>query len=422
MSTFTIGRIGVDTSAGGDGTSFQHPFDWQQQGRMVTLQGLHQASTDSAAVWLQQQIIGLDPANNPDEEWVPLTSSTVSELNGFFRVASASAVIPQGSLGTGTRLVQWQVQLERAPAWRRPRIDLPTVYAGVTNGMGVTVRMDGQSLPTDTVERWGLMGASYTVTRASEHGTVDYRYYDGNAVTYVLNVPTTASWAPGTHYSGSSYIERVNVGKVVGRLDAPVSDGYRVSNGLVRIQPDTGGTTLTFQFWNGSAWTGTKSFNFESYGGTATDYAMRRVTVLRNDPTECVLRVWMPSQVAGWTTMDLAVRRGERFCRLFVTGEGISQFTLKFSSNTACTSTTWGVRTSSTVNGQHIVLVSDYGTNKGTPGTNGSLALPVGSTRTTMSFGIGASGSSTTGNVPDGADSVAKQYFAAVGETQRVAF
>lgn len=429
MSAFTIGRVGVDTSAGGDGTTLQHPFDWSQQGRMVTLAGVHQAASDAAAVWLQQQILGLDPANNPDEEWVPVTSATVADLNGFFRVNSASAVIPAGSLGNGTKVVQWSVQMERAPAWRRPRIELPTIYAGIANGMGVTTRMSTQALPTGTVERWGMSGASYTTTRASEHGTVDLHYYDGSTISYVSKLTTTASWAPGSHYSGGVSIEKVGVGKVVGRLDAPVSDGWRIGNGLVRLKVDTTGNTLTFEFWNGSAWTGTKALAFDSYitSGPYT-WDFRRLSVLRNDPTECVLRVAGAGSISGWMTMDIAVRRGQRVAHMYMAGEGLYEGRMKFNTNTACTATTWGLRTTSTVNGQYLLMMSDYASDKLTPSTNGKLSAPSSlTTNSTLVFGIGASGDGTvTGSgiqdEPECVNGVSKQWYGVVGETQRVAF
>jgi len=106
MSTFTIGRIGVDVANGGDGATLNHPFEWSQSGRQVNLQGIQKQSSDNTATWLVEQILGLDPSNNPDEEWVPITSATVPELNGYFRIVSADATLPQGSLGAGTAIVQ----------------------------------------------------------------------------------------------------------------------------------------------------------------------------------------------------------------------------------------------------------------------------------------------------------------------------
>lgn len=422
MSTFTIGRIGVDTASGGDGTTLQHPYEWSQQGRMVTLAGIHQAATDAAAVWLQRQIIGLDPANNPDEEWVPVTSSTASDLNGYFRVTGAQAVIPQGSLGTGTRLVQWQVQMERAPAWRSPLVEMSLVYATLTNSSSITNVCGLNAVPNGGVVDWSPSFGTYG-TRAGENGTAEVNYVPVAAALSAGTGVTKIQLAPASHYTASAYIESATLGKVVGRGDAAPGDGWRIGNGLIRAGSFTN-NTFSFQWWNGSSWATGSTIKFEpQYANTATR-TWRSVSVLRNSPDECALRLVLAGNITATSitavfTFDIALRRGERFLRCYAAGAANTSHKVGFSTTVGSTSTTWGIRSTATINSQYVVFTSDNGTTKDT--TNGTLAAAsVASGRSF--FSVGVSGDGTTNGGLDGSDAVQKQAFVVYGSSQRVVF
>lgn len=424
MSTFTIGRIGVDTSAGGDGTSLQHPFDWQQSGRQVQLQGLHVAATDAAAVWLQQQILGLDPANNPDEEWVPVTSSTVSDLNGYFRITSATANIPRGSLGTGSRVVEWSVTMERAPAWRRPITELTLAYATITNSYSVSNVTGVIGLPESTAVDWQPLWLSATyATRAGENGTAEINYPSAATTLTAGTAVTKFQAAPGSYYSASAYVESATRGKIIGRADAAASDDWRIGNGLVRAGSFSS-NTFSFQWWNGSSWATGTTIKYVPQPVLTGTRTFRTVSVLRNSPDECAIRLVTALTLSSPTvtalyTLDLVVRRGERLIRCYAAGVALSSHLLGFNATTASTSTTWGIRSTATINSEYVIITSDNATTKDT--TNGSLGSSNPATGKTY-FGLGVSSGGTTNGIPDGSDSVSQQAFVTYGSTQRVAF
>lgn len=423
MSAFTIGRVGVDTASGGDGTSLQHPFDWQQNGRTVHLQGLHQAATDAAAVWLQQQIIGLDPANNPDEEWIPITSSTVSDLNGYFRVTAAAANIPRGSLGSGTRFVEWSVTMERAGIARSPTVEMQTVYAGLTNSMGVTTGTLLLAAPTGTGTTWPIIGIAST--RAGENGTSDIYYVTSTATSASGLVAVRSQIAPADYYRASAYVERAGYGMAVGRVDGLPSEGWRVGNGLVRVS-GFANNDFDFSWWNGSAWTTAVSMfvQLEADAGafqtSGAVLAVKSFQVLRNAPDECVVRLVASCAYATYpfsATIDVSVRRGDRLVRIYTTG-GSAAAQMGFNSTTpGFTSITQGLRTTATVSSQYMVLTSNLASTKSTANGTLTASTPAGGK---CMFGLGVSSTGSTTGDPNGATGVAAQAYLSYGSTQRV--
>ena len=422
MSTFTIGRIGVDVANGGDGATLNHPFEWSQSGRQVTLQGIQKQSSDNTATWLVEQILGLDPSNNPDEEWVPITSATVPELNGYFRIVSADATLPQGSLGAGTAIVQWQVVAERARIASAPTVQVPTIHAGLTNSVSVTTGSNPQlllALPSGFGSTWGETGTAGT--RAGENGTSDI-FYANVAIPSNAQVTLNSYLPPANYYTAAAYVDRSGFGQAVGRADGVPSDGWRISNGLIRLQSFSG-ATFTVSWWNGSAWTTASSFTLSvisSWSGSATTGATltyRSVQILRNAPDECVIRLTGSAAYATGpypVTVDVSVRRGDKLARIYVSG-ATSSATFGFTSTTLCTAITGGLRSTSLVNTRYVTLTSDKHTSTST--ANGTLTASAPSGGKVM-FTVG-SGTATTGS-PDGASQVALQGFVIYGSTQLV--
>lgn len=422
MSTFTIGRVGVDVANGGDGNTLNHPLDWSQAGRQVTLRGIQKQSSDNAATWLVEQILGLDPANNPDEEWVPITSATVPELNGYFRVLSAQAVLGQGSLGTGTGIVQWQVVAERARIASAPTVQVPTIYAGMTNTVGVVTASNPQlmlALPSGYGSTWGVTGTAGT--RAGENGTSDI-FHANVAIPSNAQVTLNSYVPPANYYTAASYVDRSGFGQAVGRSDGVPADGWRIGNGLIRVQ-SVSGATFTASWWTGSAWTTATSFTvsaISSWSGSATTgatLAFKSVQVLRNAPDECVVRLTASATYATGpypVTVDVSVRRGDKLARIYVSG-ATSSATFGFTSTTACTAITGGLRSTAVVNTRYVTLTSDKHTSTST--ANGTLTASAPSGGKCM-FAVGGA-TATTGS-PDGAAQIALQGFVIYGSTQLV--
>lgn len=431
MTSFSIGRIGVAPQDGGDGYDLAEyqPFRWDQQGRQVTLRGKIKAGSTDDAMFLVQQFNGLDPANNPDEDAIPVFSSTATDLNGWYNVVSAGASVTEGAFGSGgTLIVEWQAVLVRAITFARPLIEVPTVYSGLPNGLSVT--------SCDLLEAWpGKIGHyalgqyATTATRAGARGTI-------NVATLATYTPL--SW-PGAasntlryfvdvdeFYVGSAYVEDTTTELTyVGRVDMASAFPVRIGNGLVRAIMGAATAQLTFQWWNGASWTNGVAVDFSVgyfFGSYNTTLSILSTAIIKNAADECIVRYIAndPTRTAAngdyYATIDVSCRRGDRCVRIFVnSGAGIGS-QMKLASNTACTSKSYGLRITGTISSEYVVLTTDYATTKDT--TNGRLS--GGSGIPPVTYGIGVSSGGGTGTGLDDADGIGQQLMAVYGTTQKV--
>lgn len=423
MTTFSIGRIGVALANGGDGLDLAHPFSWQQNGRTVSLQGRHKAASQAAAVFFVNQILGLDPQNNPDEKYVPVYSATVTELNGWFAVLATSATINPGTFGTGgTLFVDWQIQIVRAAAWRRPKIEIPTAYAGVVNGWGVVTADLLESAP-GTIVNWAMTTSAST--RAGERGTVNVSSLAAYTPVWPGADYDTARYVVDADdfYIGAPYIENTTLGSTyVGRADIGTSFA-RIGNGLVRVLGQVGSACqLTFQWWNGAAWTSGVAFNFSVgyFLGITTTITIASAAIVKNAADECILR-FLCFRTTGATggdvdsvNVDVSCRRGDRCVRIFMSG-GVFGGQMAAASATAGTSKSWGMRFTSTIDSEYVVITSDIATTRDL--VNGSLSSGTGPP---IMFGIGVSSGGGTGTGLNDADGIGQQLMAVYGTTQEV--
>ena len=418
----TLGRIGLATGSGGDNRTLNEPFDWAQSGQQLTLTGVYKASSDADAVSFANGITGLDPALS-DDGWIPVTSSVVAQLDGYYKVLGAQAGFGRATLGTGTLLVDWQVTLERPRLFRRPRIEIPAVVAGLTNGMSVTSFTIAASVPTGTLTRIdSSLGsvAPTTTTRAGETGTVDFNYYAGVAIATTASSTWAQIVAPASYYVGGASITDA-VGPMHGRRDIDIASCYTIGNGLVRMSATS--SNLNFSWWTGSAWSGNTPVQLcHEISGTTYAWTMSSCQILRNSPVESIMRLSGTSSLAvgGEVTIDVSLRRGDRCFRIVGAAANSSTgMQIRFGNNVAGTSTTYGVRNTSTLNSEYVVLTSDYASTK-TTATKAKLTN--GTSRNRSFFGVGITSGGGTGTGIDAADGIGAQLYQTVGETVRVVF
>lgn len=417
----TLGRIGLSTNFGGDNRTLNEPYEWGQSGQQITLQGVYKASSDTDAVSFANSVTGLDPALS-DVDWVPVTSSVVSRINGYYRVLSATAGFGRASLGTGTLLVDWQVQLERPRTFRLPRIEIPIVLAGLTNGMSVTSFTPIVGMATAAWARLDtLLGAAgwTSVSRDSEYGTVEARYYTPSpAIATTGNILAVMNIDPGSYYAGGAAILD-SVGPMHGRRDIDIANSYSIGNGIVRIVPAA--QDLDLSWWvSGTGWTSARTLRVcNEVGGTTYLWTMRSAQVLRNSPVECILRLVGTNAYSGECSIDLSMRRGERLVRVIATQQdNVGGMQIRFSTG-AGTSTTFGIRNTTAINSEYIVLTSDQASSKTT--TSPARLTRTGNATRTL-FTIGATSGGGTGTTPNAADGIGSQAYATYGEVEQVVF
>lgn len=420
----TFGRVGVGTSIGGDGLVIPDPFEVQQQGRQVTMTGYYRATSAIQAVWVRDQLLGLDPANNPDETAVPFTFGDAN-LNGYYTVTSVQASIPRGSLGSGGLLhVDWTITAERASSWRRSRVELPTTYAFLTNTMGggLTTGDILVGYPSlAEVYAYPVVTNASAANRVGEYGSVQLGYVDATGSLSAGSGVGSYSIDPANFYEACCKVEYDTTGgldfrTVVGRRDIDNVQRWRINNGFVRVYVSPT-TDFTIAWYVGGVWESTSIFQISNAGSnlvTVTD-----AVILKNSPEECTIRCYgfFASLARGNTaTIDITVRRGHRLVWFYCAANWQLTWRLGHPGTIAYTTQPYGLRRSSTIDGNHTVLMSDQASTR--DATNGRLTVPA--VRNRVLFIVGASAGSTTSTIPEGADDVGYQAYVSVADSQRV--
>ena len=272
----TYGRVGVSTTYGGDGLAILDPFEVQQQGRQISMTGYHRATSAVQAVWIRDQFLGLDPANNPDEVGVPFTFGD-SNLDGYYTVQSVQASIPRGSLGSGGLLhIDWSIAAERAASWRRSRVELPTTYAFLTNVMG------GGLTTADILHAYPSLAEVYAypsntnataANRVGAHGSVQLGYFDATGSLSAGSGVGSYSIDPAEFYESACWVDynmTDGAGRrsIVGRRDLDDLTRWRVSNGLVRAYLT--GSEISVEWYAAGSWTSGSFYVITNAGSNQT--------------------------------------------------------------------------------------------------------------------------------------------------------
>lgn len=421
--SLTIGRLGVSTANGGDGRTLAESFTWSANGRDVTIQGIHKAADDADATWFHESIAALDPSMSPDEPDVPVTSSVVPTLDGYYSVTSASSRIPQGSQGSGHLLVEWQVSMRRGRDWRLPRVEQTSTIAGIVQSGGAATADPMICLPGDASQLSIRYGTRYT--RAGETGTAEIGIDAGQTVSaYYQTYRKGWNVAPASFYKSGAYVTDTSktYGTTIGRRDFSTVTNPRIGNGLVRCSVDASNPTqFTVANWNGSSWNAGRAFTFYnasiSYGFQATS-----ATVLRNNSAECVLR-FSGRFISGTTVysgvnVDVAVSRGDRLVRFYTSSDLVNTWQIRCVTATACTAVTGGLRSTATISSEYQVMLSDY-----TPGVdlvNGRIPDTAYVSALKRYYAVGWTSGGSTSSTPDGAAPLVLQGFFTTTNALRV--
>jgi hypothetical protein len=413
--TITVGRIGVATADGGDGTTLEDPFSYEMEGRSLAISGVaRNMTTDVQAVFRRDQFLGL---LGDDEPVVPVTSSAHPSLDGFYRVLSARADL---RAATGKYRVDWALQLERATDWRQTRVEYPTAYGLRTNSHSITAYDVAVGVPGPTVDYTPPFTTDSNTTRAVAEGSSVVLVYDLAATSAGTTGTGRLIIAPADYYHGCARVEFNTEGSTwrhaVGRISFPASGKLRLTNGAVRCTVTYGSSAvsdLSVEWWDGSAWDTATEFYLEgvSVHGELTYYS---AAVLRNTAEAVTVRfTCIPASLGdGAVTVDFTVRRGMRWVYCYVQSLTASTWRLGLSSAAGGTSITGGVRrTLNNGGGNREVLTGPTATTIDTGNTRVTTA-----SASSASFGIGcevagssAAGQSTAANQID-------EYYAALDE------
>lgn len=236
---------------------------------------------------------------------VPVTFTNFTHLNGWYRVTDVR--VDESTWGTHTD-TRWELSLDRLGGDSEIEIESRLIGGTRTHASSATP------------ELWHAPAAGwdgYYVGTATP-GNVTRSVEVGGSVAVLRPIPAGVNprWSvPAVSYLAGAASVTVNGVVRSGRSSDDTPGSWRLSNGIIRVEPRTSTGTLLVSSWLGSAWGTAKAFDVKR--GSTSLGAAQHVTVLRNDPCEVVVRLtW--SHNPGRTVVDLSLKRGSRFVGVFV--------------------------------------------------------------------------------------------------------
>lgn len=424
-SSWTFGRIGLATSAGGDGLELPPHLPPRWDGDELTLVCDLPAATVADQVVLRDQFLGYDL--NPDEPVVPITSVEVPSLDGFYRVQEVNVDDRLGTFIEGGEGSLVTVVARKVPGFTAPLFEVRCDGTDRINSHALTGN-GWVAIPDDSLSRSYPTATADTLAAV----TTDSYFIEADAL-YDASVHFSAT--PANHYGAAAFLsvdDRVVTGTQVAN-----DTGWEIYNGLVRVKGAANANQITVGIRNAGATDyDDKDYRFGyfitealeiGYDGT-TRNPWSAPTVLRNSP-ECVsLRLYMAVNGVyqfdggggvgdlGYTSayLDLTVRRGAFWLEArFVNDAGdgtTSKFGVWRSATEAGTSITGGIEaTSADVSSNKYRIYTPVTRTADT--TYGGLYAT--SARADLPFAIG-------NNRTFGSFTVANGYFAAMNHKQRI--
>lgn len=420
MATFRVGRAGFDMT-------LSPPASWDMSGDVVSFNGEIHTTTLADAQAQRQQLLG--HMDNPDEPVVPITWSDDTTVDGFYTVRDVKVTTVAMSLTTYWFL--FSVTAERVVGYQAPLFETVITGALRTNSAGITA--------TDALPWFGLVTTEVVAGDSIYPYATEVLGYNRQLADvpatgmYILSTSPKAdlygkravvAGDPTRWYPGAARIHAGTSGRVVvGRQIDAAPYGWKLNNGLVRVTPvDVSGSMqfdIEFADEAGGTWETARRFTIGTMsGGVYIPFQKgpTAVTVLRNGPEECVIRLRVGVQTGYIGTLDLGLRRASRYMTgIFnqVAGSPGPNLAVARSAVEAATSLTGGIRaTSNDAGGNRYVLASSKAITKDL--TNGAIWLTTAGASFDFMIGseIGGSGATSTETAQD----LIFQYMGAVHE------
>jgi hypothetical protein len=414
---FQVGRI----------TGLNEPRDWQSSGGRVTVIGSYKASSLLDGLIRRDQLLGYAAGADGDEASIPLIIDGEPRVNGFYRPLGVDFTTDEHVRRQGN-LFDYRIDLEPVFGYGQPMFESIITGALASNVIGAVAgdMIFFHAAPVGVSEYYKSGAPPYYTRTGSEAGI---QFYTGGTVSDIAHFYAS----PANYYLGAARIELTNGPyPLVGRtMPLAVTDWalLRISNSLVRVMLGTTGDLLVSHWVVGSAtWSAYKTFQIQ---GTTLAGAMnlnRSVMVLRNSPEEVSVRIGLqPSNginIVGRLFLDVALRRGDRTARCYLTSDIADTWQVRLLTTEAATAVTYGAVTLGNIRatandaaGLRYVLMSIQSAVTNDL-VNGRLTQNVASK--TFDFGISAENPGGTAVAPDRAVDIAQQYLAVQSEKQQV--
>lgn len=415
--SWTFGRVGVATSAGGDGLTLpsHDPAKWD--GDTVTFVCDLAADTVADALALRSQVLGYDL--NPDEKVVAITSTQDSSIDGFYEVLEVNVDDVVGTHILGGSGSQATVVARKITGWQAVRSELICDGAARTNSHSIAI---GSTFPLVGAPVGAFQATpkfATTTTLTGEDGAVPV-WYQSSPTTYKV----TPSWliAAANAYKGGCRLEVSHDSgstwrTVVGRQPRNLPTYWRASNSLVRVTATTTANKveLSVEHHDGTQWETAKVWQLTadtSY--TALAFAPTSLACFKNAADE--VRVQVGAGTTDRITLDVRLRRGSRVVECAYAHPTVTALGVRRGTNEAATalSTTCGLRATSNDAGNNKYVVATPSTLAGSDTTIGAIRA----TTNLFRFGLGIAIGGTVGTGFGETMGVASAYMAGINHRQ----
>ena len=414
-----IGRVGIDV-AGSD------PLTWKEQGNVTTVTGEHFAGTTANAQVLRQQLLGY--VGNEYEKYVPVIWSADATRTGFYRVLDATVDTDAALLTAGK--VPYTVKLERVRGYSYPLAECVLLGANRQNTNGFMTPTPFHVVPaTWTGWDYGFVAVLAPKTR-NISGSVPMSYYE-SASLYKASVLVSA--APADWYTGAATIRTgspLNVVTGYQIVNTPMN--WEISTGMVRVTNSSGGADHFQVEWintAGSAWSAKQgvTLGWAGFSALPSGTTPSSVTVLRNSPEECSLRLTYPVYTgqSSRLILDLTLRRGSRYVSGFLSSNNTQAWGIQFTNTPALTNSFYtGVSVRETAaNGsgnQNVMVTATLPSTADVNAGAGHSALYSNGVTTAFDFMVGSVVGAGSAVAPDRWSDLELQFYAALSELQTV--
>lgn len=438
--TIQIGRWGLGT------LTLPNPDRIIPAGNKLSIEGWAGALSGASVTTRAQMLVLRDQLanlNGPDEPTVPLVYSYDSTFNGYYEIQSA--VVTQYEIADEARArFRYQMTLTRVTAYGV--VEAILSGADRTGKPATMINAFGPHTWHAIPHTWkGWDYGYFTLLTPSSRNLLGGGSVDLYEVTHDASTPTvvdfydatvTVGVDPANYYDGQV---QLSVGStlypVIGRAIVNDPTHWRLTNNLIQIDNSSGAGnhfTMSFVRTNGSqvdtAW-GYKIGYGSGAGFTILPAGVtpRSLTVLRNTPWLTTIRLayQIYTGQSGSLTLDISLRRGSRVATFVLRSNVQAAWCCQWQTTAACTfidpfASGWqsGIaETANNADGHRRVAMKATATALPST-THGDIYLGTIGTIMEWAEGVQLDGA---GAAPDRGADLQVQFYAAVGELDRIA-
>jgi len=381
-----------------DGVDLRETVTADQTGDVVTLTGQesHPPSTREFVTAAHANLVQLGGRT------VPVVFTDKKVLTGFYVVEEAGSVLTDeqnGHVLTAT----WTVRLRRLGGIRDMETESLIPAIGRQNSHAVSPVFWHAPAGGSSSYLTGSTVPNLSISRESADGPVAVH----------LGIPATPPrWTASAPAFLNGAVRLLFDGfRRIGTKTPPLAV-WEMHNGLVRVVSGVDGR-LVVSAWNPAtdSWGSAHAWGF-TVNGTLVP-GSPELTVIRNEPEMCIVRLTYPSSAAGRVQVDLTLRRGSRFVTGIIKRHSAATLAIVRATVAAGTNVTGGIRqTAADADGRRYVLGSSRAVTR-----DGAAAAISQASVTSLPFFVGHEVATTSGEAY--ADLLG-QFIGSSGESVRV--